>query len=204
MYMIREFANLINRETPFKKIFIDTPLLNWLNDYQHYLVLVIVSPITFQINSLRELLHKTLRTFNQKFYVSEFTTDTFLIKFQSHSDSEFITEPSPRIIRDDLLSLERCAPNKFPHKYLFDNVEFGFNSTVYWLTTTKFFIQRLIIFAGSHRSITFQESRNWGKFARVRLPVDIKQSLRDSITFPISSLLKITAKVGYERLPRFC
>lgn len=66
------------------------------------------------------------------------------------------------------------------------------------------FIQRLIAYVGSHRTISLQEARNWGKFSRVRLPINIKQPLRDSITFPLSNGQEITAELRYECLPRFC
>lgn len=101
--------------------------------------------------------------------------------------------------------MERCLPNKLPHEYLFDKIEFW--AQLHGLPVNylnRNFIQQLLVYVGSHRTITSKEERNWGKFARVRIPVDIKKPLRDSISFPISVNKEIMAEIRYERLPRFC
>lgn len=105
MDMISQFADLLNNENHSKTIRIETTLPNLSNEYQNCLVLVIVSPRTFLISNVRELLHKTWKCCSQKFFVSEFTTKTYLIKFESHSDLEFIMECSPWVVRDNLLAL---------------------------------------------------------------------------------------------------
>lgn len=103
MEMINKFANLLNQDNPSKSIRINSQLPNLSNDYKNCLVLLIISPRTFQIYGVRELLHKTWKTFSQKFFVSEFTSETFLIRFESHAESEFIMESSPWVVREDLL-----------------------------------------------------------------------------------------------------
>ncbi|XP_026445021.1 uncharacterized protein LOC113345458 [Papaver somniferum] len=114
-------------------------------------------------------------------------------------------ESSPWVSRDDLLALERCVPNKLPHEYTFDKMEFW--AQLHGLPVNYLdikFIQILVAYAGSHITISIQESRNWRKFSRACLPIDIKHPLRDSISFPLSNGQEITAEIRYERLPRLC
>ncbi|XP_026452243.1 uncharacterized protein LOC113352662 [Papaver somniferum] len=114
-------------------------------------------------------------------------------------------ESSPWVSRDDLLALERRVPNKLPQEYRFDKVEFW--AQLHGLRVNylnRKFIQSLVSYVGSHITIYVQEARNWGKFDRVRIPVDVKRPLRDSITFPLSNGQEIVAEIRYERLPRFC
>lgn len=122
--LLNQFANLFSQESSNATININTNFPGTKLRHQNCVILKIISPKSYSINLVRETLQKFWKT-TQVFYVSIFTENTYIVKFESQADASMIFEGIPWIIKADLYALEKCVPNKLHEEYNFETVELG-------------------------------------------------------------------------------
>ncbi|OVA15289.1 protein of unknown function DUF4283 [Macleaya cordata] len=107
---------------------------------------------------------------------------------------EVVFDGSPWSFNDDPLVIECCDPDRLPYKYLFDSVEFWIQLhglPVHYLTPRS--IAPIASHIGVVIPILLVDTALWGRYARVRVRVNITRPLRQciSVTLPSSKVCLI-------------
>lgn len=129
----------------------------------------------------------------------------YKVQFDLLCDLEAALQRSPWSIRDELMILERCHEDLLIEEYEFNFVSFWMH--VYGLPLSMMNSQKVFNIMqklGSPEPIDPQTASKWGKYARVRVRLDISKPIPKGMVITLNSKKKIIITFRYEKLPRLC
>ncbi|XP_026416182.1 uncharacterized protein At4g02000-like [Papaver somniferum] len=173
-------------------------------DSKYCIVAKVINGRQYGLGILHNILQRAWRP-SGDITVSDFGLGIYMIKFALRCDYFAVIEGSPWSINNDLLLFELCEPGKLPSEYTFQHAVFTIQ--IHGLPINHInekTVSHIAARLGTPLPSKQGESVKWGKYARVRVKLDITKSIRQKIKVTLPSKKVVEIDLRYEKLPRLC
>ncbi|XP_026425214.1 uncharacterized protein LOC113321518 isoform X2 [Papaver somniferum] len=201
--IIKRMSNLMdkNKELEYEE---EETQEECLLEWRRCLVFKLVTGRGHAFFILKEMLLKAWKT-SGDFSLSDLGNNIYKIRFENLCDMEAVLKSSPWALNNELMVIERCDDDLLPKEYEFKYVWFWIQ--IHGLPISMLNNKKIYNMAkkfGNPQNITDEDAAKWGKYARIRVRIDITKPLPKEMKVTFASKKIRTNQFRYEKLPKLC
>ncbi|XP_026428483.1 uncharacterized protein LOC113324376 [Papaver somniferum] len=202
-----EAAHTLNNsvEEPFTYVFEDNEESNERSTLHNKNILFkFVSGREYNINLMHQILTKAWRP-SRVFTITDIGSGIYNVRFSLLCDLIAFLQGTPWSVKEYLMLIERGNEEFLLEYYDFKYVVFSlhiYGLPLSMLNAAKVF--SIVSIFGTPEPIDPAMAAKWGKFAKVRVRLDITKPLPKDMEITLKSKKKIKISFRYEKVPRLC
>ncbi|XP_026399286.1 uncharacterized protein LOC113295152 [Papaver somniferum] len=173
-------------------------------EHSKNLLFKFVSGREYNVNLLHQILTKAWKP-SGAFTILELGSGIYNVRFTLLCDLLAVQQGTPWSVKEDLMLIEKGNEDSLLEDYEFRYEVFSLH--IYGLPLSMLNAEKvasIVSIFGTPESIQKSLAAKWGKFAKLRVKIDITKPLPKDMEITLKSKRKIKITFRYEKVPRLC